>query len=65
MAEASLYLLAEMGWENYPNVFGIAPTAGPDYQTQLINWATLDQYSTKFLEAIYNDKFGSIVYRIR
>lgn len=57
--------VAEMGRENYPNVSGIAPTTGPDYQPQLINWATLDQYSTKFLEPIYNDRFGNIVYRIR
>lgn len=57
--------VAEMGRENYPNVSGIAPTSGPDYQPQLINWATLDQYSSTFLEAIYNDRFGNIVYRIR
>lgn len=57
--------VAEMGRENYPNVSGIAPTTGPDYEPQLINWATLDQYSSKFLEAIYNDRFGNIVYRIR
>lgn len=57
--------VAEMGRENYPNVSGIAPGTGPDYQPQLINWATLDQYSSKFLEATYNDRFGNIVYRIR
>ena len=57
--------VAEMGRENYPNVSGIAPSTGPAYLPQLINWATLDQYSSKFLEAIYNDRFGNIVYRIK
>jgi hypothetical protein len=56
--------VAQMGRENYPNISGTAPT-GPDYQAQMINWATLDLYSTRFLEPIYNDKFGNIVYRIK
>jgi 4-amino-4-deoxy-L-arabinose transferase-like glycosyltransferase len=57
--------VAEMGRENYPNVSGPIRESGPDYQAQLTNWATLDTYSTRFLEAIYNDQFGNIVYRIR
>lgn len=57
--------VAEMGRENYPNVSGLAIKAGPDYQAQLMNWATLDLYSSKFLEPIYNDRFGNIIYRIK
>jgi len=57
--------VAEMGRENYPNVSGPIRASGPDYQAQLTNWSTLDTYSTRFLEAIYNDQFGNIVYRIR
>ena len=56
--------VAEMGRENYPNLSGL-PTPSPDYQAQTINWATLDQYSTGYLEPIYNDAFGNIVYRIK
>jgi len=57
--------VAEMGRENYPNVSGKVRAIGPDYQTQLMNWAILDTYSSKFLEPVYNDQFGNIVYRIR
>lgn len=57
--------VAAMGRENYPNVSGIVPTGGPDYQMQLMNWAILDNYSSKYLESIYNDKFGNVVYRIK
>jgi hypothetical protein len=57
--------VAEMGRENYPNVSGNALKTGPGYQAQLMNWATLDLYSSKFLEPIYNDRFGNIVYRIK
>jgi hypothetical protein len=57
--------VAEMGRENYPNLSGIVPGNAPDYQPQLVNWATLDLYSSKFLEPVYNDKFGNIVYRVK
>lgn len=57
--------VAEMGRENYPNLSGIAPQDAPDYQPQLANWATLDLYSSTFLEPVYSDKFGNIVYRIK
>jgi len=57
--------VAEMGRENYPNVSGIGSQTGPDYQPQLTNWSTLDLYSNKFLERIYNDSFGNVVYRIK
>jgi hypothetical protein len=57
--------VAEMGRANYPNVSGLAVRAGPDYQAQLMNWSTLDLYSKRFLEPIYNDDFGNMVYKIK
>ncbi|MEK6300859.1 MAG: glycosyltransferase family 39 protein [Acidobacteriota bacterium] len=57
--------VAEIGRENYPNLSGIVPKTGPDYQPQLVNWATLDMYSSTFLEPVYSDKFGNIVYQVK
>jgi hypothetical protein len=57
--------VARMGRKNIPHMSGPAPAAGPDYRMQLRNWAVLDLYSTRFLEPIYTDKFGNIVYRIK
>ncbi|HKF59698.1 MAG TPA: glycosyltransferase family 39 protein [Blastocatellia bacterium] len=57
--------VAEMGRKNYPNVSGLAVKDGPDYKAQLMNWSTLDLYSKKFLQPVYNDNFGNIVYRIK
>jgi hypothetical protein len=57
--------VALMGRENYPNVSGIMPTSGPDYQVQLRNWTTFDIYSRFFLESIYTDQMGYILYRVK
>jgi hypothetical protein len=57
--------VAEMGRKNYPNVSGLVVRDGPDYKAQLMNWSTLDLYSKKFLQPVYNDDFGNIVYRIK
>jgi 4-amino-4-deoxy-L-arabinose transferase-like glycosyltransferase len=57
--------VAQMGRENYPNVSGKALKTVPDYQAQLMNWATLDLYSSKFLEPVYSDEFGNIIYKVR
>jgi 4-amino-4-deoxy-L-arabinose transferase-like glycosyltransferase len=57
--------VAEMGRGNYPNVSGLSVKDGPDYEAQLMNWSTLDLYSKKFLQPVYNDDFGNIVYRIK
>jgi hypothetical protein len=57
--------VAEMGRANYPNVSGLAVRAGPDYQAQLMNWSTLDLYSSRFLEPIYNDDSGNMVYKVK
>ena len=57
--------VAEMGRKNYPNVSGLAVKDGPDYKAQLMNWSTLDLYSKKYLQPVYNDNFGNIVYRIK
>jgi hypothetical protein len=42
-----------------------AQSGRPDYYVQLRNWATLDQYSSNFLEPVYSDKFGFILYRLK
>ncbi len=57
--------VAEMGRENYPNISGLPIKAGPDYQAQLMNWAILELYSSKFLDQVYSDKFGNVIYKIR
>jgi hypothetical protein len=57
--------VAEMGRANYPNVSGLAVRAGPDYQAQLMNWSTFDLYSSRFLEPIYNDDSGNMVYKVK
>jgi 4-amino-4-deoxy-L-arabinose transferase-like glycosyltransferase len=57
--------VAEMGRENYPNISGLPPPANPDYKTQLMNWATLDLYSSRYLQPVYNDRYGSVVYKIK
>ncbi len=41
------------------------PGNRPDYYVQLRNWATLDQYSSSFLEPVYSDQFGFMLYRLR
>jgi hypothetical protein len=48
-----------------PVSFGGTSTLGQEYRVQLRNWATLDQYSSGFLEQIYSDKFGFVLYRLR
>jgi hypothetical protein len=57
--------VAEMGRENYPNLSGLPPHTNPDYKAQLMNWATLDLYSSRFLQPVYNDRFGNVIYRIK
>jgi hypothetical protein len=57
--------VALMGRANYPNVSGIAPAAGPDYQMQLRNWTTFDIFSRNFLEPVYTDQMGFILYKIK
>jgi len=57
--------VAEMGRANYPNVSGLRVNSGPDYQAQLMNWSTLDLYSSRFLEPIYSDDFGNMVYKVK
>ncbi len=42
-----------------------AQTSRPDYYVQLRNWATLDQYSSNFLEPLYSDKFGFMLYKLK
>jgi hypothetical protein len=65
VAYALFTFVAEMGRANYPNVSGPRVEAGPDYQTQLMNWLALDLYSTTYLEPIYKDDFDNIVYKIK
>lgn len=57
--------VAEMGRENYPNLSGLPPHTDPAYKAQLMNWATLDLYSSRFLQPVYNDKFGNVIYKIK
>ncbi len=57
--------VALMGRDNYPNVSGIMPASGPDYQVQLRNWTTFDIYSRYFLETVYTDQMGYILYKIK
>jgi hypothetical protein len=57
--------VALMGRKNYPNVSGSAPAAGPDYQAQLRNWTTFDIYSRNYLESVYSDQMGFILYKIK
>jgi 4-amino-4-deoxy-L-arabinose transferase-like glycosyltransferase len=57
--------VALMGRENYPNVSGVMPSSGPDYQAQLRNWTTFDIFSHYFLESIYTDQMGYILYRVK
>jgi len=65
VAYALFTFVAEMGRANYPNVSGPRVEAGPDYQTQLMNWLALDLYSTTYLEPLYKDDFDNIVYKIK
>jgi hypothetical protein len=65
VAYALFTFVAEMGRANYPNVSGPRVEAGPDYQTQLMNWLALDLYSTTYLEPIYKDDFDNMVYRVK
>jgi hypothetical protein len=57
--------VALMGRDNYPNVSGTMPQSGPDYQTQLRNWTTMDIFSRQYLEQVYTDQMGFIIYRIK
>lgn len=57
--------VALMGRGNYPNVSGGMPQSGPDYQIQLRNWTTMDIFSRQFLETVYTDQMGFIVYRVK
>jgi hypothetical protein len=57
--------VALMGRKNYPNVSGGLPQAGPDYETQLRNWTTMDIFSRNFLETVYTDHMGFIIYRVK
>jgi 4-amino-4-deoxy-L-arabinose transferase-like glycosyltransferase len=57
--------VALMGRDNYPNVSGPLPQTGPDYQTQLRNWTTMDIFSRNFLESVYTDQMGYILYKVK
>jgi len=57
--------VAEMGRRNYPNVSGLPIRAGPDYEAQLMNWSTLDVYTKNFLEPVYGDDIGNMVYKLK
>ncbi|MEW6126582.1 MAG: glycosyltransferase family 39 protein [Acidobacteriota bacterium] len=57
--------VALMGRDNYPNVSGKRSTSMPDYRVQLRNWTTFDIYSRNFLEPIYTDQMGYILYKIK
>jgi hypothetical protein len=57
--------VALMGRDNYPNVSGGMPKTGPDYLTQLRNWTTMDIFSRQFLEPVYTDQMGFILYRVK
>lgn len=62
----SLYKwVALMGRNNYPNVSGPLPQGEPDYQTQLRNWTTMDIFSRNFLETVYTDQMGYILYKVK
>jgi Dolichyl-phosphate-mannose-protein mannosyltransferase len=37
----------------------------PDYYVQLRNWATLDLFTSQYVEPLYADKAGYILYRLR
>lgn len=37
----------------------------PGYYVQLRNWATLDLFTSRYVEQIYSDKAGYILYRVR
>ncbi|MBI3652833.1 MAG: glycosyltransferase family 39 protein [Acidobacteria bacterium] len=57
--------VALMGRDNYPNVSGTKPLAALDYQTQLQNWTTFDIFSRNFLEIVYTDQMGFILYQVK
>ncbi|HYM00968.1 MAG TPA: hypothetical protein VEZ90_18565, partial [Blastocatellia bacterium] len=63
----SLYQWAAlMGRKNYPVVSGIErPPGSPDYYTQLENWVTFDAYSANYLQMVYSDKMGYLVYKLK
>lgn len=42
-----------------------APDSRPDYYVHLRNWATLDHYSSNYLEQVYSDQFGFVLYRLK
>jgi Dolichyl-phosphate-mannose-protein mannosyltransferase len=39
--------------------------ARPDYYVQLRNWATLDLFTSQYVEPIYSDRAGYMLYRLR
>ena len=39
--------------------------ARPDYYVQLRNWATLDLFTSQYVEPIYSDKAGYMLYRLK
>ena len=55
---------AEKGGEASPVTFGVKVRARPGYYVQLRNWATLDFYTSRFVEQVYSDKMGFILYRL-
>jgi hypothetical protein len=30
-----------------------------------MNWATLDLYTSRFLQPVYNDRYGNVVYKLK
>lgn len=59
------WFAAQVGHSGLPRVSGSHDTADPDYRPQLITLATFDLYRRKFLEQIYADRLGYLLYEIR
>jgi hypothetical protein len=56
---------AARGGEVSPVTFGARVRSQPDYYVPLRNWATLDLYTSQFVEPVYSDQMGFILYKLR
>ena len=50
--------------ESSPVTFGVGVRSRPNNYVQLRNWITLDSYTSQFVEQVYSDKMGFILYRL-
>ena len=50
--------------ESSPVTFGVEVRSRPNNYVQLRNWTTLDMFTSQFVEQVYSDKMGFILYRL-